>query len=184
MFDNTLELLVLAGRPLAHAMMMMIPEPWSNHETMDADRRAFYQYPLLPDGAVGRPGVDRVSPTASRSAPSSIATACAPRATTSPGTGSSSWRPETGVLDIPAERDRREGPAAARASVPRRYRAGTDHRGRGDQAAARRRASLRASGSTSTWFISSDLPAAPEVPHAGSRHAAAAPDRVRLHVRG
>src|SRR6185503_9079575 len=44
MFDNTLELLVLAGRPLAHAMMMMIPEPWSNHETMDDERRAFYQY--------------------------------------------------------------------------------------------------------------------------------------------
>ena len=44
MFDNTLELLVLAGRPLAHAMMMMIPEPWSNHETMDDDRRAFYEY--------------------------------------------------------------------------------------------------------------------------------------------
>ena len=44
MFDNTLELLVLAGRPLAHAMMMMIPEPWSNHETMDDARRAFYQY--------------------------------------------------------------------------------------------------------------------------------------------
>ncbi|HVU16737.1 MAG TPA: glutamate synthase large subunit [Candidatus Didemnitutus sp.] len=44
MFDNTLELLVLAGRPLAHAMMMMIPEPWSHHESMDPDRRAFYQY--------------------------------------------------------------------------------------------------------------------------------------------
>jgi len=44
MFDNTLELLVLAGRPLAHAIMMMIPEPWSNHESMDPDRRAFYQY--------------------------------------------------------------------------------------------------------------------------------------------
>jgi len=44
MFDNTLELLVLAGRPLAHAMMMMIPEPWANHESMDDSRRAFYQY--------------------------------------------------------------------------------------------------------------------------------------------
>jgi len=44
MFDNTLELLVLAGRPLSHAMMMMIPEPWSYHESMDDDRRAFYQY--------------------------------------------------------------------------------------------------------------------------------------------
>jgi glutamate synthase (ferredoxin) len=44
MFDNTLELLVLAGRPLAHAIMMMIPEPWSNHESMEDARRAFYQY--------------------------------------------------------------------------------------------------------------------------------------------
>ncbi|HWK52355.1 MAG TPA: hypothetical protein VNR40_20815, partial [Steroidobacter sp.] len=44
MFDNTLELLVLAGRSLPHAMMMMIPEPWSNHQTMDDSKRAFYQY--------------------------------------------------------------------------------------------------------------------------------------------
>ncbi len=44
MFDNTLELLVLAGRPLAHAVMMMIPEPWSAHESMDDARKAFYQY--------------------------------------------------------------------------------------------------------------------------------------------
>jgi glutamate synthase (ferredoxin) len=44
MLDNTLELLVLSGRSLAHAMMMLIPEPWSNHQSMDEDRRAFYQY--------------------------------------------------------------------------------------------------------------------------------------------
>ncbi|HQF39634.1 MAG TPA: glutamate synthase large subunit [Opitutaceae bacterium] len=44
MFDNVLELLVLAGRPIAHAAMMMIPEPWSLHETMDDTRKAFYQY--------------------------------------------------------------------------------------------------------------------------------------------
>jgi glutamate synthase (ferredoxin) len=44
MFDNTLELLVLAGRSLPHAVMMMVPEPWSGHETMDDNRRAFYQY--------------------------------------------------------------------------------------------------------------------------------------------
>ncbi len=44
MFDNTLELLVLAGRSLPHAMMMMIPEPWSAHESMDDALRAFYQY--------------------------------------------------------------------------------------------------------------------------------------------
>ena len=44
MFDNALELLVLAGRSLPHAMMMMIPEPWSNHESMDDEKRAFYEY--------------------------------------------------------------------------------------------------------------------------------------------
>jgi len=44
MFDNVLELLILAGRPIAHAAMMMIPEPWSLHETMDDARKAFYQY--------------------------------------------------------------------------------------------------------------------------------------------
>jgi glutamate synthase (ferredoxin) len=44
MFDNALELLTLAGRPLSHAMMMMIPEPWSGHESMPADKRAFYEY--------------------------------------------------------------------------------------------------------------------------------------------
>ena len=44
MFDNVLELLVLAGRSLPHAVMMMVPEPWSNHDTMDDAKRAFYQY--------------------------------------------------------------------------------------------------------------------------------------------
>ncbi len=44
MFDNCLELLVLAGRPLAEAVMMMIPEPWSSHESMSAETKAFYKY--------------------------------------------------------------------------------------------------------------------------------------------
>jgi glutamate synthase (ferredoxin) len=43
-FDNVVELLTLAGRELPHAMMMMIPEPWENHESMDAARRAFYEF--------------------------------------------------------------------------------------------------------------------------------------------
>ena len=43
-FDNVLEFLVLSGRPLAHAILMMIPEPWSNHESMNPARRAFYEY--------------------------------------------------------------------------------------------------------------------------------------------
>ena len=44
MFDNALEMMTLSGRPLPHAMMMMIPEPWTGHETMDAEKRAFYEY--------------------------------------------------------------------------------------------------------------------------------------------
>ena len=43
-FDNVLEFLALTGRPLAHAVLMMIPEPWSNHESMSAERKAFYAY--------------------------------------------------------------------------------------------------------------------------------------------
>jgi glutamate synthase (ferredoxin) len=43
-FDNCVELLTLAGRELPHAMMMMIPEPWENHESMDPERRAFYEF--------------------------------------------------------------------------------------------------------------------------------------------
>ncbi len=43
-FDNVLELLLMAGYPLAQAMMMMIPEAWENHALMDDNRRAFYEY--------------------------------------------------------------------------------------------------------------------------------------------
>jgi glutamate synthase (NADPH) large chain len=43
-FDNCLELLVRTGRPLAHAVMMMIPEAWQNDPLMSDAKRAFYQY--------------------------------------------------------------------------------------------------------------------------------------------
>jgi glutamate synthase (ferredoxin) len=43
-FDNVLEFLVMGGRSLPHAVLMMIPEPWQNHESMDPARRAFYEY--------------------------------------------------------------------------------------------------------------------------------------------
>ena len=44
MFDNALELLVLAGRSLPHAMMMMIPEPWGGDPNMTQEKRDFYEY--------------------------------------------------------------------------------------------------------------------------------------------
>ncbi len=43
-FDNALELLTMAGYPLAQAMMMMIPEAWEQHTLMDDNRKAFYEY--------------------------------------------------------------------------------------------------------------------------------------------
>ena len=43
-FDNVLELLVMSGRSLAHAMAMLIPEAWSKNEHMNPQKRAFYEY--------------------------------------------------------------------------------------------------------------------------------------------
>jgi glutamate synthase (NADPH/NADH) large chain len=50
-FDEVLELLHLGGRSLPHSVLMMIPEAWENHRTMDPARRAFYQF----HGAVMEP---------------------------------------------------------------------------------------------------------------------------------
>jgi glutamate synthase (NADPH/NADH) large chain len=58
-FDNALELLVMGGYPLAHAAMMMIPEAWAGNHADGRGRRAFYEYHAR-DGAVGRPGRDRL----------------------------------------------------------------------------------------------------------------------------
>lgn len=44
MFDNCLELLVMSGRSLPHAVMMMVPEPWENHTEMSEEKKAFYEY--------------------------------------------------------------------------------------------------------------------------------------------
>ena len=43
-FDNALEMFVLAGRSLPHAMMMMVPEPWTGDPFMSDSKRAFYEY--------------------------------------------------------------------------------------------------------------------------------------------
>ncbi|MBF0478262.1 MAG: glutamate synthase large subunit [Candidatus Omnitrophica bacterium] len=43
-FDNAFELLVMAGRSLPHAVMMMIPEAWSSHESMEQEKKDFYEY--------------------------------------------------------------------------------------------------------------------------------------------
>jgi len=43
-FDNCLEFLILSGRSLSHAMMMMIPEPWEKHQDMPQFKRDFYEF--------------------------------------------------------------------------------------------------------------------------------------------
>jgi glutamate synthase (NADPH/NADH) large chain len=43
-FDNAVEMLVMTGRSLPHAMMMLIPEAWDGHETMSDEKKAFYEY--------------------------------------------------------------------------------------------------------------------------------------------
>ena len=44
--------------------MMMVPEPWSKHESMDDEKKAFYEYHSTLDGAVGWTGCDWLSQTA------------------------------------------------------------------------------------------------------------------------
>lgn len=43
-FDNVLEFLLMNGRTLQEAIMMMVPEAWQKHDTMSEDKRAFYEY--------------------------------------------------------------------------------------------------------------------------------------------
>ena len=58
--DNALELLVAGGYPLAHAMMMLIPEAWAGNPLMDAQAPGLLRIPRRADGAVGRPGRHRL----------------------------------------------------------------------------------------------------------------------------
>ena len=42
--DNALELLQMTGRDLDHALLMLIPEAWDQHETMSQEKKDFYEY--------------------------------------------------------------------------------------------------------------------------------------------
>ncbi len=43
-FDNVVEFMLMSGRTLQEAMMLMIPEAWQNDDAMSAEKRAFYEY--------------------------------------------------------------------------------------------------------------------------------------------
>ncbi len=84
-FDNVLEFLVMAGRSLPHAVLMMIPEPWGGNPAMDPAVRAFYEYhSSLMEPWDGPASIAFTDGT--RSARCSTATACGRRATASPPT--------------------------------------------------------------------------------------------------
>ena len=141
-FDNVLELLVMAGRSLPHAVLMMIPEPWQNHEAMSPARRAFYEYHsslmepwdgpasiAFTDGTVIGAVLDRNGLRPSRYYVTKDDLVI--------------MASEVGVLDMPAEEHPRQGAAASGPDVPRRHRAGPHHRRRRDQGPARARAPVR-----------------------------------------
>ena len=141
MFDNCLEFLYLTGRPLPHAMMMMIPEPWSGHESMSDEKKAFYEYHAtliepwdgpaamaFTDGTSVGAVLDRNGLRPSRYYVTLDDTVI--------------LASEVGVLDIPADRIVRKEPAPARPHVPHRHQGRPHHRRRGDQGARRLRASL------------------------------------------
>jgi hypothetical protein len=122
-----LELLHLGGRSLPHAVLMMIPEAWENHETMDPARRAFYEFHstfMEPwDG-----------PACVTFTDGTLIGAVLDRNGLRPGRywvtddGLVVLASESGVLDLRRRARRAQGPAAAGPDVPRRHRRGPHHR--------------------------------------------------------
>ena len=134
-FDNVLELLVMAGRSLPHAILMMIPEPWSNHESMSPERKAFYQYHAslmepwdgpasiaFTDGTMIGAVLDRNGLRPSRYYVTKDDLVI--------------MASEVGVLDIPPRGRPGQGAPAPGQDLPRRHGQGPHRRRRGDQARA------------------------------------------------
>ena len=178
-FDNVLEFLVMAGRSLPHAVLMMIPEPWAGNPAMDPAVRAFYEYHsslmepwdgpasiTFTDGTLIGAVLDRNGLRPSRYC-----------ITTDDLVIMAS---EVGVLDIPADRVVRQGSPAPRQDAADRHRRRPHHQRRRDQADAGRRASVRR--------VAAAAPGRHRGPAERVRGAARSPDRaaaaagVRLHA--
>ena len=152
-FDNVLEFLVMAGRSLPHAVLMMIPEPWGGNPGHGSGGARVLRVSLLADGAVGRTGVDRLHrrhrhrrrPRSQRPAP--VALLRHDRRPRDHGVGSR--RPRH-----PGRSHRRQGSAAPRQDAADRHRAAAHHQRRRDQAGPGRRAAVRRVAAASTWWTS------------------------------
>ena len=173
-FDEVLELLHLGGRSLPHAVLMMIPEAWENHESMPG-QAGLLPLPRVADGAVGRPGVDRLhrrhghrrGARPQRPAPQPL---LGHRAT-----ASWSWRPRSACSTSTRPTVVQKGRLQPGPHVPRRHR-----RRAASSATTRSRPSWPPSTPTSEWLARrasshlDDLPDRPHVryPHTRRRRAA------------
>ena len=126
MFDNVMEFLTLAGRPIHHVMMMMIPEPWSNHESMSDEKRAFYEYhatlmePWDGPASIGFTDGIRIGATLDRNG-------LRPSRYYVTKDDLVIMASEVGVLDVPPENVLQKGRLEPGPYVPGRYRRGTHY---------------------------------------------------------
>ena len=139
--DNALELLVAGGYPLAHAVMMLIPEAWAGNKLMDARRKAFYEYhaalmePWDGPAAIAFTDGRQIGATLDRNG-------LRPARYIVTDDDQVILASEVGVLPVPEEQDQAQVAAAARQDAADRHRRRPHRRGRGDQGEARRRRAL------------------------------------------
>ena len=137
-FDNALEFLFQGGYSLAHAMMMLIPEAWAGNKSMDADRKAFYEYhaalmePWDGPAAVAFTDGRQIGATLDRNGlrPARYIVTDDDRVILAS---------EAGVLPVAGEEHRQEVAAAAGQDAADRPGEGPHHLRRGDQVRDRRR---------------------------------------------
>ncbi len=180
-FDEVLELLHLAGRPIQHAILMMIPEAWENNADMDDDKRAFYRY----HASIMEPWDGPASVTFTDG---TVIGAVLDRNGLRP---SRYWVTDDDLV-VMASRSRRDrhrprqgrhqGPTAARQDVPDRHRRGSHRRRRGDQGHARCRAAVRRVARAGHGRARRSAGARARRVQPSQR--AAPPADVRLHARG
>ena len=180
-FDNVLELLVLAGRSLPHAMMMMIPEAYENRDDLPEDLKAFYAF----HSCLMEPwdGPAAVAFTDGR-----VIGATLDRNGLRPGRWletTDGWvvlGSETGVMDVPPENVKRKG----RLQPGKLFLVDLERGVIVDDAEVKARSpasSRTASGSSRASCTSPTCPPAPVEPQADDA-AARAPARLRLHAGG
>ena len=180
-FDEVLELLHLGGRSLPHAVLMMIPEAWENNTTMDPAERAFWQF----HASLMEPWD---GPACVTFTDGTLVGAVLDRNGLRPGRW---WRTiddriilasESGVLDVPSARDRRQGSASAGQDVPHRHR-GRAASSRDDEI----KEELRRHEPYGEWLHAGllDLKTLPDRVRVQPNHESVVrtPDRLRLHRR-